>query len=180
MKKILIGFALVMAATASQASYLYWQVTNTGTNIGAIDTSNSSAHQWTYTIYATNDGGTTGTALTSYIYNDDTDAYDSIVNPVSSTQAAEGIYADITAYNTGYSYYIEITGYNSAAQQDGWINRSQTLAYAAASGNITETLSSMATVPTAWTGGTFSAPEPTGAMLLLVGGALLALKRKRV
>ncbi len=176
MKKFLIGFALVMAATMSQASYLYWQVTSPG---GAVDTSDSSTHPWTYTIYATNNGGTTGTALTSYIYNDDTDAYDSIVNPVSSTQAAEGIYADLSTYTTGYSYYIEISGYNSANGRDGWVNRSEMLSYADASGNITATLSSMATVPAAWTGGSFSAPEPTGAMLLLVGGALLALKRKR-
>lgn len=187
MKKILLGVVLVLATMSSQAAYLYWQVNSD--SLGAID----SQQTHTFNIYATN--GSDTYALTSYKYTWDVGegagSYGSVSSPVSSSDAAGGLYADLTTYdpntsanvdtyNEGYSYYIEVTGYNSANGQDGWVNRSQTLAYANASGHITTTLSSMATIPTAWTGGTFSAPEPTGAMLLLVGGALLALKRKRV
>lgn len=178
MKKILFGVVIALAAMSSQASYLYWQV-GSDANLGAIN----STKTHTFKIYATN--GDTALELTSYAYTWDAEeqagSYGAVSSPVASATAAGGLYADISSYTGNeYSYYIEVTGYNSAAGQDGWINRSQTLAYADASGHITTTLSSMATIPTAWTGGTFSAPEPTGAMLLLVGGALLALKRKRV
>lgn len=177
MKKILFGAVIALAAMSSQASYLYWQVKSDAA-LGAID----STETHTFKIYATNGG--TAQELASYAYTWDAEeqagSYVAVSSPVASAAAAGGLYADISDYNEGYSYYIEVTGYNSANGQADWINRSETLAYANASGHITTTLSSMATIPTAWTGGSFSAPEPTGAMLLLVGGALLALKRKRM
>ena len=183
MKKFLVFGAIALAATVSQASYLYWQVdmSNTASSFG-IDTSKAYTFQFVQ-VY-----NSTKTTLDVYSYNPDTKAYQEVATPAAIpayTAETGHLFADVgtvAAENqTAYSYYIEVTGFSTSGAS-GWQNQSETITYASAAsnGHIVDNLSAMATMPTAWTGGTYMAPEPTSGLLLLVGASLLALKRRKV
>ena len=75
------------------------------------------------------------------------------------------------------TYYIEVMGYD----QSTVIGVSEGLTYeqAISQNRLIDDLSSMAASVQAWTGSSYAAPEPTSGLLLLLGGALLALKRRR-
>ena len=183
MKKLLLLGAIALVATVSQASYLYWQVdmSDTASSFG-IDTDRDYTFRF---VQVYND---TKTTLDVYSYNTSTKSYQELSNPESipSMTAETGhLFADVGTVTEGnadaYSYYIEVTGY-SISGASGWQNQSEVITYAnaVADGHIVDDLSAMAVMPTAWTGGTYMAPEPTSGLLLLVGASLLALKRRKV
>ena len=191
MKKFIVGFALVMAAMSSQASYLYWQITSPAqTSFFSEGTFNG--HDIAgFRMTAVNNETGVSTVLNSYAYNPITSSH--AVAPTSQDSTSSGyvasdiaynvsLAADITGYQSGYSYYIEVVGFDSAAYGSG--NHSGTIgiseAYATSVGAITTDLQSVMVMPTAWTGTAYAAPEPTSGLLLLVGASLLALKRRKV
>lgn len=176
MKKLFIGLAMVIAAATAHAEYLYWQVGDFASS--AIDTSGE--HEYSFTFWQTDQDGNTSQRDT-YVYNPVSGQYESLTTVDSYTAQNTQMYADVNADSVGtqYSYYVEITGYNTSTGQQ-WINRSESVTYAAASANMTTDLGSVSSIPTAWSGGSYSAPEPTGGLLVLIGGALLALRRRRV
>ena len=173
MKKMLIAAAVVMAAVCANASYLYWQVsgTETGLSNGTLN-----GHEITgYSLVAINSSGVT-TTLSSV---GETGA--ALSNPISTTLAADGVFTDLSSYTTGYSFYIEVTGYDSAVcgSNTGAIGQSNTFAYSDLAGHLTSSLSAMSQAVTAMVGTAYGAPEPTSGLLLLVGTALLALRRRK-
>ncbi len=192
MKKFIVGFALVMAAMSSQASYLYWQITSTEQTSFSNGTFNG--HEIAgFRMTAVNNDTGASTVLNSYAYNPGTSSH-AVITASGSPDSTGGAYvgentaynvslaADITNYQSGYSYYIEVVGYDSSVYTTG--DHSGTIgiseAYATSVGAITTDLQSVMVMPTAWTGGTYAAPEPTSGLLLLVGASLLALKRRKV
>ena len=91
-------------------------------------------------------------------------AFDNKVNQVT-----------LDASCSGYSYYIEMLAYTSATEYTT-VAIGETFAYSQLS--LVTDLSSVP-VSSVFHGGSFQAvPEPTGGMLVLVGMALMALKRK--
>lgn len=90
----------------------------------------------------------------------------------SSAFDGEGQFADFGSYGAGYSYLIELFSDN------GCIGVSQTLTYDQLAPYIGKGgVGKDALTP--WTGGAFTVPEPTSGLMLLLGTALLALRRKR-
>ena len=175
---MLIAAAVVMAAVCANASYLYWQVsgTETGLSNGTLNGHTISG----YNLVAIDASGNK-TTTSSYVYSSTTDGYVT-VSPVSTTAAAYGAYADLSSsYSEGYTYYIEVTGYDSAkyGENTGVIGQSNTFSYSDLAGHMTAELSSMAASVQALVGTAYGAPEPTSGLLLLVGTALLALRRRR-
>lgn len=80
---------------------------------------------------------------------------------------------------TGYlgDFYIELFNYEQGGTAESVaVSGSMSYTQLAELGAITTTLVS---IPTAWTGGSYAAPEPTSALLMLIGMAGLALKRRK-
>ncbi len=195
MRKVIIGMAIAVLAASAQASYLYWQV-----NLGNLSTSDGGStytfnghNVADFTIGIKDNTGATVAHATSYgYYSSVSDAYvtftpstsASVANVKGNTYLVATIDSQYAQSNSSYSYYIEINGYDSVYKNEtnyGMIGQSESLSYADAvsMGRISSDLHSMAAAAQAWTGGAYAAPEPTSGLLLLVGGALLALRRRR-
>lgn len=179
MKKILGFIGLVAIAFSSHASYLYWQVDLTGLDQeGNVYKFNG--HEVTGFQVTAKKEGSADTTLTSY-YNSASGPV-AIQNPGTS-DTGMSFYAGSESWDsTGWTYYIEIVGHDSAVYSNpdtGVIGYSQL-----ANPSIVASLSSMEQVQSAmsaWQGaGVYSVPEPTGAMLMIFGLAMLGLKRRKV
>lgn len=185
MKKLIIALAVAMAATFSQASYLFWQISDSTLKTGSFNGNEITGYRVVALDENTTFSYTPGVAETYTALNTTYATYSAqdgwgwsdaaaIVSPAGATGNA---YANISGKETGYTYYIEVMGYNNNTV----IAVSEGLTYsdAVSQGRLTDDLSTMASAAKAWTGGAYAAPEPTSGLLLLVGGALLALRRRR-
>ncbi|MBR4523492.1 MAG: PEP-CTERM sorting domain-containing protein [Kiritimatiellae bacterium] len=189
MKRVLIGLAIALSAASSQASYLFWQVTGNegwwrgGTLSAALPNDGS---PYTITSIRVREVSSSGDTILSSYETASSTPLDNINNYFTS----ENVYAQTTTpisaeAMSAYSYYIEIMGYGGAyggsAESTVRLAESTHRTYAELSGSsITTSLSDMASIPSAWTGEAYAAPEPTSGLLLLVGASLLALKRRKV
>lgn len=149
MKKIIASLAVAFMAFATQASYLYWQVDNS-----AYDAEYNSAILW-----GNNDNGT-------------------------KTQIAQITTPDTFSIDSGWnyvSYYVELLNYTSATVYTS-VGQSNTYTYSQIQ-EFSNVNLDVPTIPPMWTGGgtgpSYNAPEPTSAMLMLIGMAGLALKRRK-
>lgn len=173
MKKLILGLAVAMVATFAQASYLYWQVDNSGLKEGSFNGHTITGYQLV---------GNGNVMAMTYLQDDDTWTTETAAS-VSPQVAQAGVYSNLSS--TEYTYYIEVLGYDKAAYGEGNIGViavSQGASYSdlVANGSVAPDLSSLAQAALAWNGGpSYAAPEPTSGLLLLLGGALLALKRRR-
>jgi len=147
MKKVLVAFSFIVVATASQAGYLYWQVTPTS------DSTVSSATAW--------DSGYNNSAKT--------------VSTVDMSDLSNG-------NGAMYSYFIELASSKTTPSASVSATTSQTYADLQTAGSIQAT-AELSAVPqaTVWhtSGASSASPEPTSAMLMLLGVAGLALRRKQ-
>lgn len=173
MKKILLSSAIVLCAIASQASYLVWQV---GSDITAdADGSSEPLSYNNANIYAV-DGSGKHYLLTSYL-QDGTSAGTDIAAPMAAP-----LYAQIDSYSgNGYSYYIELSNYSQGGNNSYVASTVAPVSYTELTGSMTTSLptaGSLANI-SVWHGGSYTAaPEPTSAILMLFGAAMLGLKRK--
>lgn len=84
---------------------------------------------------------------------------------------------DVSAFATnpsGYSFYIELMNSSGSV-----VGHSESATYSELAANITTDALDFATVDV-WHGGTYSVPEPTSGVLMLIGLAGLALKRRKI
>ena len=99
-----------------------------------------------------------------------------IVDAVGSGE----LYADLSSYHKeGYSYYIELMSDTTT------VAVSQGLTYADSLAKVSQTLGGDAVSGGSqlalWSGGSaYAVPEPTGALLVMIGAAMLGLKRRKV
>lgn len=171
MKKLLMLLsvaALALPSTAGDNDYLlYWLVSDSyvSQKMGGVTFQGAE-------LYANVSGAATPTSLGSYFTRPDVS--DLSVVPVQIADLASLASSEIL------SFYIEFQTYDGGVWNT--IGMSETIGYAQALSAITDYRSgktpsnySQALSPTSYT----AVPEPTSGLMLLVGLASLALKRKR-
>lgn len=167
MKRLLSVLAIIWAATAvAEDSWLYWMLGDTsGHSYDAVKVKG-----------LTTEGDYAGASLLNLYYDSSTPL--STVNYVAGDNLTAmqsfgvGLYAQLATSSEYSSFIIELWN-------DGkFVAQSETLSYAAALAHI-ETGNSLAQIA-AWAPVSYAIPEPNSAMLLLVGCAALALRRRRL
>jgi len=184
MKKTIIGVLLALGTLALQAddSYIYWlqdTATGSGVDVGGTYTARLVAFEgtseWVYgggtylTLYKAGEGGTPNVS-TGYA--------SSQVNLLDGGNTPR--YANITAAtgSSGWTYFIEL--FNE--QGSIFARSSEGLSSANASAYVYTSNTGMSVPANGFSAPTFvaaSVPEPTSGLMLLIGSALLALRRKR-
>lgn len=196
MKKILFAIAAIAASASVHASYLYWQIDSS--DIAAAVNQGAPSDITGVRIFASNDNGASKTYLNLGYSDFDNDSFGNFGGtPTYAVAIPEGgaLLAEVDTRKIGsdYAFYVELIngdvstwsrstssaypGPNFAGQLQG---NDTTYANLVDKGYIGADLSpaSMAV----WHGGAAysSVPEPTSAMLMLIGLAGLALRRRAV
>lgn len=161
LKKFICGAFVVALAFGLQAGTLYWQINNNPNNdqYAALVIKNTEKGTSTYATLLNGPGGT----AVGYL--------------VAAETAMEAVqYADVTGYSdSAYIFYIEMLSVVDGAWQQGWT--SSGMSYSQLSNYISEGGITAGSVST-WSAN-IAIPEPTSGLLLLIGGSLLALRRRR-
>ena len=154
MKKLILVFGIIASAMCAKASYLYWTVAETTDGVSSYNGAILYA-----TTTGTNSGGT---------------ALDSIVTPGATTTSLAGY------EGAEYSYYIEYVNYAADYSSYNSVATGNAFTYDQLSGARFNDALSAAQMTAVWTGSAVvPTPEPTSGLLLLMGFAMLGLKRKK-
>ena len=180
MNKFLIAIAVCGLAVSTQASYLFWQVDNGATiDRYALDNSDFAAGG----AYAQLRTFVTEGGSVDFQNNKIVEGVNGIYAPVDTTVAGDigsAIQVELLAEN---SYYIELLAWNSASQTFTGVGRSEVMTYEQlAAKGYTYSNADLTDIPKLdlkiWNGGAYTVPEPTGALLMVLGLAFLGLKRR--
>jgi len=165
MKKLLVLVGLAVFAAGVQGAYLNWQVNNDvggSTGLGSLE-----FQDYDRADLIKIDGAGNRTLVESQtVVNDEGHVFSYSETGVSSSAIVDG-----------YSYYIELVS-TAAGNSVRGESQKQTYAQLVAGGHISETLEDVPAM-TVWHGGVYGVPEPTSAVLMLLGLATLGLRRKQ-
>lgn len=179
MKKLLAIAAVAFFAGSSDAAFLYWQV-DSGDYKG--------------TDYVTGQSLAELNASYARVYSIDSHASETMLT-ISDPITGETTYNKMVSIGTGravinldqigrdasYSFYIELVNYNADTGNFDFVAKSETFTYTQLQqSNFIDEGTSILPQEKVWHGGSYTAtPEPTSAMLVMMGLGLLALKRKK-
>ena len=158
--KSLVAGALLLVGSSASAGTLYWQVTaDEGKTFEEawLVAENTSTHELTYLTGVDSDGASpSSTALTQ---------------------------TDLAGYESdAYLFYVEMSNYNSANDSYDTVATGYKYGYGdlVSSGYVAANPLDVNNVIAAASGASLaSVPEPSSGLLLLIGGAMLALRRRR-
>lgn len=174
MKKIMIALAAIALAVSANAAAMKW---NTG-KLMMVDADGA----YTSTTLFAGKSGVTDFVMNIYLYDTDgTTLLETVTKtaaPTAPTSALSGTFE--TAVENGSTYYVAIDATanfgNGSAQT--FLNTDKAAVAVGATGDGLANLTSMGVISS--TGTQWSAvPEPTSGLLLLLGVAGLALRRKQ-
>lgn len=184
MKKLIVALSLILSfGFAAQAEYLFWQLSDT-----AKDGTGKSIGDFSYAAIFADTDPASGSPTQLKLADETGASTDYTVATVDKNAPQQiVINLDQAGAGSGYSYYIEYFNYSA---NDGWksvgTSGKQTYAQLASNGAIytgsaMEAITDVAGLKM-WTGSSYVAatPEPTGGLLVMLGMALIGLKRKRV
>ena len=149
-----VAFAALVAVTA-KAEALYWQVAD-----------GSTTESFQYAILNATDGTTTTQLAGAAAEGTAPHQYVSVQNTDISNYASDA-----------YSFFVELANYNNGSWKT--VKRGATVSYTDLSDYIATSFQDGLSI--SQTGGynMGAVPEPTSGLLLLMGGAMLALRRRR-
>lgn len=173
MKKLFVVAAIAISTYAANAAYLYWQVDDSAVNAynAAVPEGWYSVGSGAYAILRS----TADSSVQPYA------TYDAEGQVTEAKAPLGGAYYSNIGTDAGYSYFVEL--YNSDNRliaKSAAINSSSGADWTAAYAETART-TNLAAIPSVniWHAGNFRAvPEPTSAILMLFGAAMLGLKRK--
>ena len=188
MKKLVIALAVAASAVVVNAAAFNW--TSSGTNAGKTINSKEGTALYSattaYTLYLFDAGVTSQDALLAGLRGDKTITdFTSVANQTlasnSRITAQEFSYGEA---GTTYNYYMAVVNgddvfLSSSVSTLGQASATSSVSFSGL-GSATKTAFSDTTATFAANGaGWYAVPEPTSGLLLLLGMAGLALKRKR-
>ena len=180
----MIALATVAMAVAANAASVIWQSGGVLDPNGDVANKSVTAYLWVIdaTTYDTLSANTTGKAMSDAVYA----AYGSKTGDAYATKTTtkKGV-ADLTddskdyaAGNSAYAAILYTYGSGDDLQYMGNVGKvTLESAMDASSGYMSQSLLGTTSTAPAWS--TAAVPEPTSGLLLLLGMAGLALKRKR-
>lgn len=167
-KKMLLATAVSLAAVCSEAAYLDWMV----------DASDASDFDFNLaTLHVVN--GDSDTTLSTMVLDENGNWSDSGQEYMGKgVETFSALTGEMASSPTAYSFYIELINYSEGNYN--FVARSYPDAtYQSLSQHIYTGDGLTPTTPvTAWHGGGYAIPEPTGAALFLIGIAIAGLKRR--
>ena len=184
MKKLMLALAMVGLSIAANAAAVTWKSGTVLDPNGAVANKSVTAYLWvidadTYDTFAAN---TTGKAMSDAVYA----AYgsktgDAYASTTTTKKGLADIMDDSKSYGTGDSAYGVILytyGSGDDLQYMGNVGKvTFESAMDAESAGMSLNLLGTSSTATAWS--TASVPEPTSGLLMLLGMAGLALRRRR-
>lgn len=176
-----ITAALLTATFASvvSAQVLYWQV---NPSVSITGTSTTEGNKWNYASFWKVDSENNATLVTSYTLNTGSSTE---VNYVDTTylSGSTPAYVNYTSDYAGYSFYIELSNYSEATDTNVGVARSTTFDSSSFGNALQDAVNfnaNWSSINAVGSSLAFTAiPEPTSGLMLLVGAAILGLRRKR-
>ena len=179
MKKMIMLAAIAMGIAVHAAS-VSWTASNIAPSEANTDVTSYMAYIIDNSAYAQSD--VTKDTLAAAV---GAAAYSSAI-VATSTTATTGKLPSGVKFTDGYaagdkpSYYMVVIDGSSAADATGFMITTPKSATVTAAGALTMGFGSMASAAAGgWQEGPGATPEPTSGLLLLLGGAMLALRRKQ-
>ena len=185
MKKLLVIAAVALAAVASQAASVSWLSGYVNDPTGAVANKNVTAYLWVIdaATYDTLSANTTGTAMSDAVYA----AYgsktgDAYATKTTSKKGVADLLDDSKDYGEGNSAYAAILYTYGSGDDLQYMGNVGKVTLESAMDMESEAMSSFLLGDTtkgapAWS--TAAVPEPTSGLLMLLGMAGLALRRRR-
>ena len=166
-KTFAVILSMAVLPSLADVEALYWQVTSD---------MNPTPIQFQAAAMVAEDGS--GNKV--YLNDSNGNAWQAANNDKTTTESIASIWND--TYASGYTFYIELMNYdNGNWYTAGTIDKGTgNWSYDDIKANIFSSSSMAMNLATPLKSGTAHIPEPTSGLLMLVGGALLALRRRRV
>jgi len=176
----LLAALLCGGAFADDTSYLYWMIDPTDAKITQYSGDKESILDGSYAkvVWQNDETKETGYLNLYAAPNDASTAFEQNAANVGDNflkTVGGGVFADVSSYTTGYSYFLEI--WNEA--QNDKLGYSTAVSY----DNLAAYISTMkgSDIPAdAYGFGSFMVPEPSSGVLMLIGCAVLALRRRKM
>ncbi len=168
MKRLFLSALVVVAVASLKADTLYWQVSDQGAG------NDFSYAQWYATQNADGSGGTLISGASAVA--------DGVTSVSETGTKVSPVISDLgsTDYSS-YYFYVELVNYADSSKTRS-LNQDYPWSYDQLVNSGYISTGSSVVTPSAFANGALdggSVPEPTSGVLLLIGGALLALRRRR-
>ena len=167
MNKYIALVAAMLLGGASQAAYLYWQV----------DAGDASDITFGCARVVAESGGSSQILSITDGVGETKVGYELVAQGVGAA-----INLDQLSNASAYSFYIELINYNDSTKSYDFAAKSEAVAYSTLVAGKFIDVGDTFQIPQAnvWHGSSYTVtPEPTSAMLVMLGVGLLVLKRKK-